>query len=173
VSAVINTAKTITELSARTLAAGQAQIDRHASGRILSMAEAQSRRVIHAAQADLAQRACERWLELLYDQENGVWWNVRHDGLIQLAPPWSRRRCRSYGLSEPQARLLRRIVGELVGQLPERMLLYWYSEPHQRWVLNRSRFPSADAALNWQRTVGRIGPTMWHAYSVKYPGGRL
>ena len=40
----------IIELSAQTLAAGQARIDRHASGHISRQAEVQSLRVIHAAQ---------------------------------------------------------------------------------------------------------------------------
>lgn len=169
---VIEAVATLTELSARTLAAGQARVDAHASGRILSMAEAQSLRVVHAAQADLAQRAIERWLELLYDADGPTWYNVRSDGMCLLAPPWSRSRRRSYGLSEPQARLLRIIVGDLVEQLPERMQLYYYLPAHQRWALNRRSFPALAAALEWQRSKGLIKAQTWHHYSVKYPGGR-
>lgn len=172
-SNVIEATKTIAKLSGLTLAAGQARIDQHASGRIIRMAEQQSLRVVHAAQADLAQRAVERWLELLYDTRDDIWWNVRSDGLVRLAPPWSRSRHGAYGLSEPQARLLRRIVGELVGQLPERRQLYFYLELHQRWALNRNRFQTLAAALEWQRSVGAITAPMWHEFSVKFPGGRL
>ena len=85
-SNVLEATKTIAHLSAATLAAGQAQVDRHASGHIIRLAEEQSLRVIHAAQSDLAQRSCERWIELIYDQTDGPWWNLREDGLIKLAP---------------------------------------------------------------------------------------
>jgi hypothetical protein len=167
---VLRVASTITDLSARTLAAGQARVDEHASGKIIKIAEEQSARVYHAAVADLAQRAIEKWLELLYDTEGGVWWNVREDGLVKKAPPWSRSRRRSYGLSEPQARLLRCIVGDLAVGPPRQ--LYYYIKPHQRWALNRVRFPTLAAALEWQRGPGRISANLWHTYSVKYPGGR-
>ncbi len=170
---VIDKAKLITEMSVRTLAAGQAQVDRHASGHIIRMAEEQSLRVVHAAQADLAQRACERWIELLYDARDDVWWNVREDGLIRLAPPWSRSRRRAYGLSEPQSRILLRIVRDLITQLPDRRQLYWYMPEYQRYALNRSRFPRLDLAMEWQRSIGAITAAMWHTYSNKYPGGRL
>lgn len=172
-SNVMEATKTIVQLSAATLAAGQAQVDRHASGHIIRMAEEQSLRVVHAAQADLAQRSCERWIELLYDVRDDVWWNVREDGLIRLAPPWSRSRRRAYSLSEPQARILLRIVRELLGQLPERRQLYWYMPEYQRYALNRSRFPRVEMALEWQRSIGAVTAAMWHTYSNKYPGGRL
>lgn len=165
--------KTIVQLSAATLAAGQAHVDRHASGHIIRLAEEQSLRVVHAAQADLAQRACERWIELLYDVRDDVWWNVRDDGLIRLAPPWSRSRRRHYGLSEPQSRILLRIVRDLIGQLPERRQLYWYMPEYQRYALNRSRFPRIDVAMEWQRSIGAINAAMWHTYCNKYPGGRI
>jgi hypothetical protein len=170
---IIEATKTLADLSARTLAAGQAHVDSHASGKIINLAEEQSQRVVHAAQADLAQRSIERWLELLYDVEGDTWWNVRHDGLVKKAPPWSRSRHGSYGLSEPQARLLRRYVYELIVQLPERRQLYFYAESHQRWALNRKFFPRLELALEWQRSVGLIRPRTWHHYSVQYPGGRL
>jgi hypothetical protein len=170
---VFHVAQTISELSARTLASGQARIDSHASGKIIRLAEEQSQRVVHTAQADLAQRAVERWLELLYDGAPDLWWNVREDGMVLKAPPWSRSRRRSYGLSEPQARLLRRIVGDLVAGLPLTRQLYFYLPQHQRWAINRSRFPNVEAALEWQRTLGAIKAPTWHAYSVKFPGGRL
>jgi hypothetical protein len=172
-SNVMEATRTIAQLSAATLAAGQAQVDRHASGHIIRLAEEQSLRVVHAAQADLAQRSCERWIELLYDVRDDVWWNVREDGLIRLAPPWSRSRRRAYGLSEPQARILLRIVRELLGQLPERRQLYWYMPEYQRYALNRSRFPHVEQALEWQRSIGAVTAAMWHTYSNKYPGGRL
>jgi hypothetical protein len=171
---VLEATKTIVDLSTRTLAAGQAHVDRHASGHIIRLAEEQSRRIVHAAQADLAQRACLRWVELLYDRQGDTWWNVREDGLIQLAPPWSRTRRTRYGLSEPQSRILLRIVRDLITALDhEKLRLYWYSEPNQRYALNRRHFPTQEKALEWQKTIGAITPTMWHAYSVKYPGGRL
>jgi hypothetical protein len=170
---VLDKVKIISELSTRTLAAGQAQVDRHTSGHIIRLAEEQSLRVVHAAQADLAQRACERWIELLYDVRDDVWWNVREDGLIRLAPPWSRSRRRHYSLSEPQSRILLRIVRELIGQLPERRQLYWYMPEYQRYALNRSRFPRVELAMEWQRSIGTITPAMWHTYSNKYPGGRI
>ena len=172
-SNVMEATRTIAQLSAATLAAGQAQVDRHASGHIIRLAEEQSLRVIHAAQADLAQRSCERWIELLYDQQDGPWWNVRDDGLIRLAPPWSRSRRRAYGISEPQSRILLRIVRDLIGQLPERHQLYFYADLHQRWALNRRHFPTVERALEWQRSMGRITPAMWHEFSKRYPGGRL
>jgi hypothetical protein len=148
-------------------------VDGHASGQIIRLADEQGLRVLHAAQADLAQRACERWLELLYDRTGDLWWNVRDDGMIRLAPPWSRTRRRHYGLSEPQSRILLRIVRDLINQLPERHQLYWYAEAHQRYVLNRSRFATVERALEWQRSIGLIKATTWHHYSVKFPGGRL
>lgn len=169
---IIRATRKIGLLSARTLAAGQARIDRHVSGRMAQAAEAESLRVLHAAQADLAQRAVERWIELLYDQRDGVWWNVRADGLIKLAPPWSMSRRTSYGLSEPQARLLRRITRDITANLPEHRRLYFYATQHQRYVLNRRRFPALDAAMDWQRTTGKITPALWHGYSARYPGGR-
>jgi hypothetical protein len=172
VSAVISKAQMLTELSVRTLAAGQAHVDRHASGHIIRLAEEQSLRVVHTAQAQLAQRACERWIELLYDRQGDTWWNVREDGLIRLAPPWSRTRRTRYGLSEPQARILLRIVRDLIDALPERRQLYWYLDMHQRYALNRSRFPNQEIAIEWQKTIGAITPTMWHTYATKYPGGR-
>jgi len=162
----------IIELSAQTLAAGQARIDRHASGHISRQAEVQSLRVIHAAQSDLVQAACERWIELLYDGAPSSWWNVREDGIIRLAPPWSRSRRGAYGLSEPQARLLLRITRDLLKQLPERRQLYWYVPAMQRYALNRSRFPSLASALDWQRTVGAVNAAMWHGYAAMHPGGR-
>lgn len=170
---VIRKAHLIGELSTRTLAAGQAKVDRHASGHMVRMAEEQGLRVVHEAQADLAQRACERWIQLLYEHEGDTWWNVRDDGLIWLAPPWSRSRRRHYGLSEPQSRILLRVVRELVGQLPERHQLYYYVDLHQRWALNRRFFPTVERALQWQQTMGKITATMWHAFSKRYPGGRL
>lgn len=170
---VFEATKTIAQLSAATLAAGQAKIDSHASGQIIRLAEEQSLRVVHAAQADLAQRGCEHWLELLYDQADGVWWNVRDDGLCKKAPPWSRSRHAAYKLSEPQARLLRRIVGDLLDQLPERHQLYFYAAQHQRWALNRRHFPTLERALEWQRSMGRITAPMWHEFGRRYPGGRL
>jgi len=172
-TSVLDKARIVTELSTRTIAAGQAQVDRHASGHIIRMAEEQSLRVVHAAQADLAQRSCERWIELLYDVRDDVWWNVREDGLIKLAPPWSRSRRTRYGLSEPQSRILLRIVRELLGQLPERRQLYWYMPEYQRYALNRSRFPRVEQAMEWQRSIGAVTAAMWHTYSNKYPGGRL
>lgn len=169
---VLHATQTIAEYSARTLAAGQARVDNHASGKLAQLAEDQSLRVIHAAQADLAQRAVERWLELIYDGSPDVWWNVRDDHMIKKAPPWSRSRRRSYSISEPQARLLRRIVIDLVGGLSDRRQLYWYVPAAQRWYLNRRFFPTAAAALEWQRGPGRITPVLWHSYSIKFPGGR-
>lgn len=169
---IIRKTKQIGELSARTLAAGQAQIDNHGSGAIARLAEDQSLRVFHTAQADLAQRACERWIELLYDGAPDTWWNVRDDGMIKKGTPWSRTRRKSYGLSEPQARLLYLIVGDLIGSLPERRQLYYKLPAIQRYALNRRFFPSVAGALEWQRTIGQVKPGLWHAYACKYPGGR-
>lgn len=172
-SNVIDTAKTIAELSARTIAAGQARIDQHASGHLSRMAEQQSLRIVAAAQADLAQRACERWIETIYDGAlQNVWWNVRDDHLIKLAPPWSRSRRTSYGLSEAQSRLLRRIVVDLVDAMPERRQLYWYVPEVQRWFLNRRFFPTVEGALEWQRGPGEITAVLWYSYGVRHPGGR-
>lgn len=169
---VLHAANQIADLSARALAAGQARIDSHASGKLAEIAADQSLRVIHAAQADLAQAAVERWIELLYDGAPDLWWNVRADGIARLAPPWSRSRRRSYGLSEPQARLLRLIVADLAATLPERRQLYYYAAGAQRWSLNRRFFPTLAAALEWQATVGKISPPAWHTYSIRHPGGR-
>jgi hypothetical protein len=168
----MQTARTITELSARTLAAGQARIDQHASGRMKKQAAVESQRVVHEAMADLAQRDIEHWLELLYDVQGGGWWNVREDGMAIQAPPWCMSRCAAYGLSQPQARLLRIIVGDIVDRLPLTRQLYYYLPQHKRWFINRSRFPTPESALEWQRTLGAIKPAMWHAYSLEYPGGR-
>lgn len=170
---VLHVASQIVDLSARTLAVGQARIDSHAAGRLAQAADDQSLRVYHAAVADLCQRACERWLELLYDgAESGDWWNVRSDGMIRKAAPWSRSRRKSYGLSEPQARLLQIVTSDQRAGLPERRQLYYYLAQHQRYALNRSRFPTLAAAIDWQRTVGAIGSGLWHSYATKYPGGR-
>jgi hypothetical protein len=168
----MQTARAISELSARTLAAGQARIDQHASGRIIKLAEEQSLRVVHEAMADLAQRGIEHWLELLYDVQGSVWWNVRADGMVLKAPPWCMSRRAAYGLSQPQARLLRIIVIDLIAHLPVTRQLYYYLPQHKRWAVNRSRFPTLALALEWQRTLGAIRPATWHAYSVEYPGGR-
>lgn len=172
-SNVIDVTKSIAELSARTLAAGQARIDQHASGHLSRMAEQQSLRIVAAAQADLAQRACERWLETLYDgADANTWWNVREDHMIRLAPPWSRSRRTSYGLSEPQARLLRRIMIDLVTAMPERRQLFWYDAPSQRYYLNRRFFPTLPGALEWQHGPGRVTAVLWYSYGTRHPGGR-
>lgn len=170
---IIRTTKLITQLSARTLAAGHAQVAGHGQAIIRNMAEEQGLRVVAAAQADLAQRAVERWIELLYEREGSTWWNVRSDGMIWLAPPWSRSRRVAYGLSEPQSRLLLRIVKDLIGGLPDRRRLYSYLPQHQRYALNRAHFPAVAAALEWQRTIGAVTAAQWKAYSERYPGGRL
>ena len=170
---VIRAAKQITVLSGKTLAAGQAEIARHGQELVGRIAEEQGLRVVAAAQADLAQRSVERWIELLYQSDNGVWYNVREDGLIWLAPPWSRTRRKHYGLSEPQARLLLRYVRELLDALPDQRRLYYYLSDYQRYALNRHRFPTVQDALHWQQTVGAITPARWRAYQQKYPGGRL
>lgn len=168
----IHATRVIAEYSGRALAVAQAKIDSHASGKLAQMAEEQSLRVIAAAQSDLAQAAIERWLTLIYDQSGGVWWNVRDDHMIMLAPPWSRSRRTSYGLSEPQTRLLCIIVHDLCSNLPERRQLYWYSKPHQRWFISRRFYPTLDDAIGWQRTTGCITPVLWYGFGRRYPGGR-
>lgn len=172
---IIQTARTITALSGRTLEATNAKVAAYGTRKMAEKAEIESRRVVAAAAAQLAQSALERWIELLYHRsaDGRTWYNVRQDNMIWLAPPWSRSRCGAYRLSEPQARLLLRIRQDNIDPLPERMQLYIYSPVHQRFFLNRHRFPTVEAALEWQRTVGAITTDMWHEFNQKYPGGRL
>jgi hypothetical protein len=172
---VMQAATTIVELSTRTLEATNARVAGYGTRRMAERAEVESRRVVAAAAAQLAQAALERWISLLYHRSDDgrTWYNVRSDNMIWLAPPWSRSKCGAYRLSEPQARLLLRIRQDNIDPLPERMRLYIYSPVHQRFFLNRHRFQELAAALEWQRTVGAVTTDMWHEFNEKYPGGRL
>lgn len=175
VANVICTANTLTQLGTRTLEATNARVAGYGTRRMAERAEVESRRVVAAAAAQLAQAALERWISLLYhrSEDGRTWYNVRSDNMIWLAPPWSRSKCGAYRLSEPQARLLLRIRQDNIDPLPERMQLYIYSPVHQRFFLNRHRFVTVESALEWQRTVGAITTDMWHEFGEKYPGGRL
>jgi hypothetical protein len=172
---IIGTANTITSLSMRTLEASNAKVAGYGTRKMAKKAELESRRVVVAAVAELAQAAMERWVTYLYDRSDDgkTWWNVRSDNMIWLAAPWSRSRYSAYQLSERQGRLLLRIRIDNIDPLPERMKLYVYSEMHQRFFLNRHRYPTLESALEWQRTVGAISAEMWHEFSERYPGGRL
>jgi hypothetical protein len=164
--------KQISDLSLKTLAAGHVQVAGYGQRKLAAWAEEEQARVLAAAQSDLVQCAMERWLELLYDCDGNVWYNVRFDGMIQLAPPWSRSRRKQYGLTEPMARLLALYTQDLIGALPARRRLYVYLPAHQRYGLNRESFPTFTLAREWQQTVGRITPAAWRSYQVRYPGGR-
>lgn len=172
---IIYTANTLTTLGARTLEATNAVVAGYGTRKMGERAEIESRRVVAAAAADLAQAALERWISLLYHRSDDgqTWYNVRSDNMIWLAPPWSRSRCGAYRLSEPQARLLLRIRQDNIDPLPERMRLYIYSPVHQRFFLNRHRFQTLESALEWQQTVGAVTTDMWHEFGEKYPGGRI
>lgn len=172
---IIYTANTLTKLGARTFEAANAKVSGYGTRKIGERAELESRRVVAAAAAALAQAALERWIKLVYHRSDDgqIWYNVRQDNMIKIAPPSSHSRCAAYRLSEPQARLLLRIRKDNIDPLPERMKLYIYSPKHQRFFLNRQRFPELAAALEWQRTVGAITVDMWHEFNERYPGGRL
>ncbi len=163
-------ANAVATASTRTMAAGQAHVDAFVRDKLGQAATEEGLRVVAAAQAELAQRAVERWLELLYTDAQ---FNVRAvDGQIRLAPPWSRTRRVNYHLTEPQARTLRFIVVDLLAMLPERRRLFWYDATARRWVLNQRNFPTLDAALAWQRGPGQITPASWRAAQDQYPAGR-
>ena len=72
------------------MAAGQAHVDAFVRDKLGAAATEEGLRVVAVAQAELAQRAVERWLELLYTDSR---FNLRTvDNQIRLAPPWSRSR---------------------------------------------------------------------------------
>ena len=163
-------AQTIATASTRTVAAGQAHVDAFVRDKLSAAATEEGLRVVAVAQAELAQRAVERWLELLYTDAR---FNLRSvDNQIRLAPPWSRSRRVNYHLTEPQARTLRWLVVEVLDALPARRRLFWYDAGATRWVLNRDRFPTLDTALAWQRGPGAITPAAWRAAQERYPAGR-
>lgn len=172
---IIRTANTITALGTRTLEATNAKVAGYGTRKLSERAELESRRVVAAAAADLAQTALERWIKLLYhrSEDGQIWYNVRTDHMIWLAPPWSRSRYSAYGLTEPQARLLLRIRKECFDTLHISMQLYVYSPVHQRFFLNRHKYPTLDLAIRWQQTTGAITTDMWHTFNERYPGGRL
>lgn len=171
---VAHAAGRIADLSAKTIAAGQARVAAFGQDKLGERADEAGFRAVATAQADLCQRAVERWLELCYERNGSVWFNLRStDGMIRLAPPWSRTRRVNYHLTDPQARLLRLVVLEVLGALPLHRKPYFYDPAPQRWYLNRQRFPTVDAALDWQRGLGAITPSMWRKMQERAPGGRL
>ncbi len=163
-------ANAVATASARTVAAGQAHADAFVRDKLGAAATEEGLRVVATAQAELAQRAVERWLELLYVDAR---FNLRTvDNQIRLAPPWSRSRRVNYQLTEPQARLLRWVIVETLAALPARRRLFWYDAGATRWALNREKFPTLGDALAWARGPGAITPASWRAAQERYPAGR-
>ena len=82
--------------------ATMAKVDKFVKAAVGDAAAVQSRRVLAAAQAELANRAMRRFVELLYDETEGGanLWNVGDGGRVLIPTPWSRTRHASYGLTD-------------------------------------------------------------------------
>lgn len=172
-STAVNTARELAAIAGRTLAIKQAGITLAGRRRLAAVNIEEGRRQVATALAEHANTAIRRWLELVYQRDGAVWYNVTEDHRILLPAPWSRRRCTEYGFSEPQSRILLRITVDLVGGLHQDERLYWFDDTARRYYLNRQRFPNLDRALLWQERHGQITPAKWRAYEINYPGGRL
>ena len=145
--------------SARWPLATAAKVDRFVKNKVGAAAEVQSRKVAAAAQAELANRAMRRFVELVYDETSeGVLCNLGDGGRVLLPAPWSRTRHRAYGLSDHGARVLRIIITAKLDAMPAKYRLLTCEGG--RWYLNME-FGSLGAGLGWLRSRGKVSPDDW------------
>ncbi len=150
-------------------AATAANVDQFVRSRVNQAAAVQSGRILATANAELANRALTRFIELLYDGAGGTLYNVAVDGRIKIAAPWSRTRYADYGLSDHGARVLRSVITWRLAQLPSKHQLLWCNG--SRWFLNLARFPDLAAAGAW---LGQfpVTPELWHSHNETLPRRR-
>jgi hypothetical protein len=146
----------LNRVSAAWPVATSAKVSNWSRQKLGEVAQAQSRRVLAEARAELMQRAMRRFLALVYDGAPHVWYNVSGTGRIVVPVPWSRRQHAAYGLTDPDSRVLRVHVVDVVASLPGRRSLLWYDDAAGFWHLNRGGFPELAQALNWLDGPGRM-----------------
>ena len=128
--------------------AAAARVDTFVKQRVSEAAGVQSRRVLAAAQAELANRALRRFIELLYETgADGRLYNVADDGRALIAAPWSRTQHAAYGLTDHQGRVLRRVLASKLASLGWRWRLFVLDRRGPRVKLGI--FSDAAAALDW------------------------
>ena len=111
-----------------------------------------SRRLVLEATAELMNQALFTFIDLLYDDVDGVLVNVAADGRILVPTPWSRGRHADYGLTDGQHRTLRTLMIERQRNRPGRFILVFYSPEMRFWYLNSRHFPTMPDALAWLDT---------------------
>lgn len=156
----------IVKVTSSALNVMNARVDAYARRSTLRQVNDLSRKALMVAEADLAQAAIERWLEVLYDVHDGVLCNVDSSGVVLVPPPWSRTRHNDYGINSSQAVILLRVV-KLYSQIPKRMRPYFYNIDTQRWHLNLVGFPTLQSALQWQQSTALISAKTWNAEREK------
>lgn len=157
--------------------AASAKVSNWSRSKLAEVAQAQSRRVLAEARAELSQRAMRRFLALVYDGAPHVWYNVNPTGRIVVPAPWSRRHYAAYGLTDPASRVLRVHVVDVVASLPGRRALFWYDDAAGFWHLNRGGFPELTHALGWLDGPGKMTAARYQAIADSQPrrgqnGGR-
>ncbi len=151
------------------LVAGQARLHRFTAGRLQQAASIRTRRAVATAQADKLQSALEAWIEAIYAD---VRYNLHpYSQAIQIPSPWSRTHHGAYALSEPEGRLLRCLVVDVVSALPERRRLIEFDGVN-RWRLNLTKFPTLPDALTWLRGPCRVSVDAVLEGWLRYPQGR-
>lgn len=152
--------------AARWPVAASAKVEGFVRERLAAAAAVQGRRVVATARAELAQRAMQRFLEVLYDSDAGRLYNVSRNGQLRIPVPWSRRRHSDYGLTDRESRVLASIITWRLQQLPSKHQLLFYDG--RRWVLNLARFPTHESAAAWL-TQFSITPALWDEHTSRVP----
>ena len=148
------------------LASGAA-VEQFTRQRLGDAAALESRRLVATAQAELANRAMVRFVELLYDADNGRLYNIRSEtGRILIPMPWSRSRCYDYGLTDHAGRILRSIVTTTLASAPARYR--WLSLAGGQWHVDLVRYPTQTAVSEWL-TKFAITSTLWLTHADALP----
>lgn len=142
--------KDLERTSARWPAATAARVDKFIKQKVGDAAGVQSRRVLAAANAELANRALHRFFELLYDETaDGVLCNIGEEGRVLIPAPWSRTRHDAYGLTDHGARVLRSIMTARLAAMPWRFQVMHLDAAAGRWRVNLKHYGNLAAALGW------------------------
>jgi hypothetical protein len=141
--------------------AATAQVSRWAREKAAHTAQVQSRRLLAEAHAELLRRALVRFAELCYEGAPDDWYNVGATGRVLVPVPWSRTQHAAYGLSDPDSRILRAHVADVLAHLPARRAWLWYDARGKRWHINRGAFPTLADAQGWLAGPGALTATRY------------
>ena len=156
--------------STRWPVASAARVDRFIKQKVGDAATVQSRRVLAAANAELANRALRRFFELLYDETaDGALCNLGQDGRVLIAAPWSRTRHAAYGLTDHAARVLRSVITARLAAMPWRFQIMHLDADSGRWCVNLKHYGNLPAALDWLAQHGAVTSDLWLKHNDAMP----